>query len=110
MKKKFRDFLLILLSFAIFFELFFILFDKYYLQPKKIPDLLFQQINDLSKKVHHLRRINTDKKIMMNEFKQNNNYLIYDEFLKFDKKKLIYWYRVTLGLNFWDKIKIKIIF
>ena len=87
MKKKFRDFLLILLSFAIFFELFFILFDKYYLQPKKIPDLLFQQINDLSKKVHHLRRINTDKKIMMNEFKQNNNYLIYDEFLKFDKKK-----------------------
>ena len=87
MKKKFKDLLLILLSFAIFFELFFIIFDKYYLQPKKIPDLLFQQINDLSKKVHHLRRINTDKKIMMNEFKENNNYLIYDEFLKFDKKK-----------------------
>ena len=56
MKKKFKDLLLILLSFAIFFELFFIIFDKYYLQPKKIPDLLFQQINYLSKKVHHLRR------------------------------------------------------
>ena len=70
------------------FEIIFNFFDKYYLQPKKIPEILFQQIDLYSKQVHHLRRINTYKETMLDEFKKNTNYLIYDEFLKFDKQKI----------------------
>lgn len=88
LKNKYKNFIIVLVSVLISFELIFYVFDKYYLEPKKIPEILFQQINLYSDKVHHLRKINTDKEIMLDELKKNTNYLIYDEFLKFDKQKI----------------------